>query len=53
VNSFIARYPAPAAIVTDDNLLTEYRDGKRFGPAFLRALAPPLAPEFPLNAPGP
>jgi spermidine synthase len=37
---FIARRHADARIITDDNLLTEYRDGERFGPAFLKALQP-------------
>ena len=37
---FIARRHANAQIITDDNLLSEYRDGERFGPIFLRALQP-------------
>jgi spermidine synthase len=49
VDDFIARHQARAAVITDDNLLTEYRDGERFGPALLRALAPPAAPEFTAN----
>jgi len=46
VGEFLARLHARAGIITDDNLLTEYRDGERFGPAFLKALAPPMAHEF-------
>ena len=37
---FIARRHANAQIITDDNLLSEYRDGERFGPTFLQALQP-------------
>ena len=37
---FIARRRPNAQIITDDNLLSEYRDGERFGPAFLQALLP-------------
>jgi spermidine synthase len=37
---FIARRHADARIITDDNLLSEYRDGERFGPTFLQALQP-------------
>ena len=38
--AFIARRHADAQIITDDNLLSEYRDGERFGPTFLKALQP-------------
>jgi spermidine synthase len=37
---FIARRHADAQIITDDNLLSEYRHGERFGPSFLKALQP-------------
>jgi spermidine synthase len=37
---FIARRHADAQIITDDNLLSEYRHGERFGPTWLRALQP-------------
>jgi spermidine synthase len=37
---FIARRHANAQIITDDNLLSEYRDGGRFGPTFLQTLQP-------------
>jgi spermidine synthase len=43
---FIARRGANAQIITDDNLLGEYRDGERFGPDFLRALEPPTPAIF-------
>jgi spermidine synthase len=43
---FIARRNADAQIITDDNLLSEYRDGERFGPALLRGLQPPTPPVF-------
>jgi spermidine synthase len=51
VAEFLARRQANASVITDDNLLSEYRDGVRFGPAFLRALAPPAASEFDLRDP--
>ena len=41
VEDFLARRRAHSEIITDDNLISEYRDGRRFGPAFLRALSPP------------
>jgi hypothetical protein len=37
---FIARRHDDAQIITDDNLLSEYRDGERFGPTFLQSLQP-------------
>jgi spermidine synthase len=43
---FIARRHADAHIITDDNLLSEYRDGARFGPTFLKALQPSTPPIF-------
>ncbi len=52
VDEFIQRNSARAAVITDDNLLSEYRNGLRFGPKFLRSLAPPAAPEFQLFAGG-
>ena len=36
---FIARRHADAQIITDDNLLSEYRDGERFGPTFPASVA--------------
>jgi predicted membrane-bound spermidine synthase len=44
---FLARHKMTGEIITDDNLLTEYRDGRRFGPAFLQSLLPPASKEFP------
>jgi hypothetical protein len=47
VNSFIARHEAADAwIISDDNLVTEYRHGRRFGPQLLQALQPAEAQEF-------
>jgi spermidine synthase len=46
VDEFLARLHEKGGIITDDNLLTEYRDGERFGPAFLKALAPPTPHEI-------
>jgi spermidine synthase len=46
VDEFLARRNAAAEIITDDNLLTEYKHGKRFGPDFLQTLLPPEAPTF-------
>ena len=44
---FLARHKTTGEIITDDNLLTEYRHGRRFGPAFLQSLLPPTPKEFP------
>jgi spermidine synthase len=38
--AFIARRHAAAEVISDDNLLTEYRHGKRSGPKLLEALLP-------------
>ena len=46
VADFIARRSAAAGIVTDDNLLTEYKDGRRFGPELLQALLTAQIPHF-------
>jgi SAM-dependent methyltransferase len=46
VADFVARRKAYAEIITDDNLLTEYKDGRRFGPKFLQALLPPEMSHF-------
>jgi len=43
---FIARRHADAQIITDDNLLSEYRDGARFGPTFLKAVQPSVPAIF-------
>jgi hypothetical protein len=45
----VARQKAKASVITDDNLLSEYAHGQRFGPELLRALAPPEAPNFELS----
>ena len=50
--SFIARHPgADAQVITDDNLISEYRHGMRFGPSLLKALQPRPAPEFKIGEP--
>jgi spermidine synthase len=46
VDGFLARRKANTEIITDDNLISEYRDGRRFGPAFLRTLSPPEPRHF-------
>jgi hypothetical protein len=51
VGEFLARRANDAAIITDDNLLTEYRHGRRFGPEFLRVLLPPEASHFEFGDP--
>jgi hypothetical protein len=43
---FIARRHADAQVITDDNLLSEYRHGERFGPTWLRALQPSTPSSF-------
>jgi spermidine synthase len=51
VADFIARHHSDATVVTDDNLVTEYRHGARFGPPALQALLPPVAAEFEFGEP--
>jgi SAM-dependent methyltransferase len=46
VTDFIARHHVEPQIITDDNLLTEYRHGQRTGPRWLQKLQPPTPPEF-------
>ena len=46
VTDFIARHHVDPQIITDDNLLTEYRHGQRTGPQWLQKLLPPPQPEF-------
>jgi spermidine synthase len=41
VDALLARRGVGAEIITDDNLISEYKHGLRFGPAFLQALQPP------------
>jgi predicted membrane-bound spermidine synthase len=43
---YIASFHVDARVITDDNLLTEYRHGRRVGPAWLQALQPATLPEF-------
>jgi predicted membrane-bound spermidine synthase len=44
VDELLARHGAAAEIITDDNLISEYKHGLRFGPAILQALQPPSPP---------
>jgi spermidine synthase len=44
---FLARHKTAGEIITDDNLLSEYRHGRRFGPAGLQSLLPPTPADFP------
>lgn len=46
VGEFLARHQADAEVITDDNLLTEYRHGLRFGPPVLQMLQPAAVPHF-------
>ena len=43
---FISQSGVDAQVITDDNLLSEYRHGQRFGPALLQALLPPTPTPF-------
>jgi hypothetical protein len=43
---FIASFHVDAQIITDDNLLSEYRHGRRVGPEWLQRLQSPTLPEF-------
>ncbi len=49
--TFIAQRRADAEVISDDNLLSEYRHGRRFGPELLRALQPMEPAHFELNDP--
>ncbi len=51
VPDVLARDPHSGEIITDDNLLSEYRHGRRFGPSLLRTVLPDEAPEFTALAP--
>ena len=46
VDELLARNGVGAEIITDDNLISEYKHGIRFGPALLQALQPPEAPSM-------
>jgi MFS family permease len=46
VEDFLVSQKTKAGVITDDNLLSEYAHGQRFGPELLRALAPPEVPHF-------
>jgi predicted membrane-bound spermidine synthase len=47
VDELLARNGVSAEVITDDNLISEYKHGIRFGPAILRALQPPPPPSMP------
>jgi hypothetical protein len=49
--AFIAQHAADAQVISDDNLLSEYRHGKRFGPRLLQALLPNEPRHFELDDP--
>jgi spermidine synthase len=38
-------------VITDDNLLVEYRHGRRIGPEWLERMLPPLPRKFTINSP--
>lgn len=46
IDELLARHGAGAEIITDDNLISEYKHGMRFGPAILQALQPPSPPKM-------
>ncbi len=48
---FIAGHGVHAELITDDNLLTEYGHGQRFGASALRGLLPPEPERFALDSP--
>jgi spermidine synthase len=49
--AFIARHGVAAQVITDDNLLNEYRHGARGGPHLPLALLPAALPEFQTDEP--
>jgi len=51
VREFLARHNFDAEIITDDNLLSEYRHGRRFGPKVLQSLLPPAGTDFDFKGP--
>jgi predicted membrane-bound spermidine synthase len=48
---FIARRKADAEVITDDNLLTEYKHGRRFGPPLFQTVLPPEPQHFEFTDP--
>jgi spermidine synthase len=50
-DTFIAQRQADAQVISDDNLLSEYRHGRRFGPGLLRRLLPGEPAHFELDDP--
>jgi spermidine synthase len=51
VGLFLTRHNFDAEVITDDNLLSEYRHGRRFGPKVLRSLLPPERADFDFKNP--
>jgi spermidine synthase len=51
VGSFLARHSTDAEVITDDNLISEYRHGRRVGPRFLQALLPAEPAQFEFDEP--
>jgi spermidine synthase len=49
VDELLARNGVSAEIITDDNLISEYKHGIRFGPPILQALQPPPPPSMPAD----
>jgi len=47
VDELLAHHGVVPEIITDDNLISEYKHGTRFGPAILQALQPPSPPSMP------
>jgi spermidine synthase len=46
VDELLAHQGVSGEIITDDNLISEYKHGLRFGPAILQALQPPSPPSM-------
>jgi spermidine synthase len=49
--AFIARHDVDAEVITDDNLLSEYRHGSRDGPHLPLWMLPAAAPQFGIDEP--
>jgi predicted membrane-bound spermidine synthase len=51
VEEMLSRTVLPHGVITDDNMLTEYRHGRRFGPGLLVRALPPAPRHFSIDAP--
>lgn len=51
VDEMLARTTVPYGVITDDNMLTEYRHGRRFGPGILVRALPPVPWHFSMDVP--